>query len=145
MIYHCIFYVFASLNAQYTKTRGNLSYLSPFCCDKRVRIRGSDNMYEPASHSGTKTMVSFTYIPRREKGPACKQVSSSLQGEFVRLSIDGIEVSRTKNECRACFWCFTQEQLDTKLVDRQALETGICPVREDLYTQAFGKRRRHVR
>lgn len=37
--------------------------------------------------------------------------------------------------------------MDTKLVDRQALETGICPVREDLYTQAFGKKlndRQHV-
>ena len=32
-----------------------------------------------------------------------------------------------------------QEQLDKKLLERQALETGICPVREDLYTQAFGK------
>lgn len=31
-----------------------------------------------------------------------------------------------------------QEQLDKKLLERQALETGICPVREDLYTQAFG-------
>lgn len=24
-------------------------------------------------------------------------------------------------------------------MERQALETGICPVREDLYTQAFGE------
>lgn len=31
-----------------------------------------------------------------------------------------------------------QEHLDRKLLERQALETGICPVREDLYTQAFG-------
>lgn len=31
-----------------------------------------------------------------------------------------------------------QEQLDRKLLERQALETGICPVREDLYAQAFG-------
>lgn len=40
-------------------------------------------------------------------------------------------------------YCFvlrfaSQEQLDKKLLERQALETGICPVREDLYTQAFG-------
>lgn len=35
--------------------------------------------------------------------------------------------------------CFVaQEHLDRKLLERQALETGICPVREDLYTQAFG-------
>lgn len=33
----------------------------------------------------------------------------------------------------------SQEQLDKKLLERQALETGICPVREDLYTQGFGK------
>lgn len=31
-----------------------------------------------------------------------------------------------------------QEQLDSKLVARQAREVGICPVREDLYAQCFG-------
>lgn len=31
-----------------------------------------------------------------------------------------------------------QEQLDTKLQQRQARETGICPVRRELYSQAFG-------
>ena len=34
-----------------------------------------------------------------------------------------------------------QEQLDQKLQQRQARETGICPVREELYSQCFGKRR----
>jgi dynein light intermediate chain len=32
-----------------------------------------------------------------------------------------------------------QEQMDTRLMDRQARETGICPVREDLYSQCFGR------
>ncbi|CAM9401589.1 unnamed protein product, partial [Choristocarpus tenellus] len=36
------------------------------------------------------------------------------------------------------------EQLDKKLVERQALENGICPVREDLYSQAFDELIRHV-
>lgn len=31
-----------------------------------------------------------------------------------------------------------QEQLDMKLQQRQARETGICPVRRELYTQCFG-------
>merc|ERR1712216_591324 len=31
-----------------------------------------------------------------------------------------------------------QEQLDLKLQQRQARETGICPVREELYAQCFG-------
>lgn len=31
-----------------------------------------------------------------------------------------------------------QEQLDMKLQQRQARETGICPVREELYAQCFG-------
>lgn len=31
-----------------------------------------------------------------------------------------------------------QEQLDTQLQQRQARETGICPVREELYAQCFG-------
>lgn len=33
-----------------------------------------------------------------------------------------------------------QEQLDQKLQQRQARETGICPVREELYSQCFGER-----
>jgi dynein light intermediate chain, axonemal len=33
-----------------------------------------------------------------------------------------------------------QEQLDNQLQQRQARETGICPVREELYSQCFGKR-----
>lgn len=32
-----------------------------------------------------------------------------------------------------------QEQLDHKLQQRQARETGICPVREELYSQCFGE------
>lgn len=31
-----------------------------------------------------------------------------------------------------------QEQLDHQLQSRQARETGICPVREELYAQCFG-------
>jgi dynein light intermediate chain len=32
-----------------------------------------------------------------------------------------------------------QEQLDNQLQQRQARETGICPVREELYSQCFGE------
>lgn len=32
-----------------------------------------------------------------------------------------------------------QEQLDLKLQQRQARETGICPVRRELYSQCFGQ------
>jgi dynein light intermediate chain len=32
-----------------------------------------------------------------------------------------------------------QQQLEQKLMQRQARETGICSVREDLYKQLFGK------
>ena len=31
-----------------------------------------------------------------------------------------------------------QEQLDHKLQQRQARETGICPIRDELYAQCFG-------
>jgi hypothetical protein len=31
-----------------------------------------------------------------------------------------------------------QEALDQRLLHRQAREMGICPVREDLYSQCFG-------
>lgn len=34
-----------------------------------------------------------------------------------------------------------QEALDGKLVERQAREIGICPVREELYGQCFGESR----
>ncbi|XP_011498872.1 PREDICTED: 33 kDa inner dynein arm light chain, axonemal [Ceratosolen solmsi marchali] len=37
-----------------------------------------------------------------------------------------------------------QEQLDMKLQQRQARETGICPVRRELYTQCFDEIIRHV-
>lgn len=38
-----------------------------------------------------------------------------------------------------------QEQLDLRLQEQEAFETGICPVRRDLYTQCFGERCRcHV-
>ncbi|KAJ0406705.1 hypothetical protein P43SY_004530 [Pythium insidiosum] len=36
-----------------------------------------------------------------------------------------------------------QEQLDLRLQQRQARETGICPVREELYAQCFGLFDRH--
>ncbi|CAM9671294.1 unnamed protein product, partial [Ectocarpus sp. 4 AP-2014] len=37
-----------------------------------------------------------------------------------------------------------QEQLDQKLQQRQARETGICPVREELYSQCFDELIRQV-
>merc|ERR1711865_691298 len=37
-----------------------------------------------------------------------------------------------------------QEQMDTKLMERQARETGICPVREELYSQCFDELIRQV-
>lgn len=37
-----------------------------------------------------------------------------------------------------------QEQLDTRLQQTQARETGICPVRRDLYTQCFDELIRQV-
>jgi dynein light intermediate chain len=37
-----------------------------------------------------------------------------------------------------------QEQLDKKLSERKARETGICPVREELYSQCFAELIRHV-
>jgi Axonemal dynein light chain len=32
-----------------------------------------------------------------------------------------------------------QEMLDTRLQQSQARETGICPIRRELYSQAFGE------
>lgn len=37
-----------------------------------------------------------------------------------------------------------QEQLDNQLQQRQARETGICPVREELYSQCFDELIRHI-
>ena len=37
-----------------------------------------------------------------------------------------------------------QERLDAKLSERKARESGICPVREELYTQAFDELIRQV-
>lgn len=32
-----------------------------------------------------------------------------------------------------------QEAMDAELIKRQARDSGICPVREDVYSQCFGK------
>ena len=37
-----------------------------------------------------------------------------------------------------------QDELDKKLQERQARETGICPIREELYSQAFDEIIRQV-
>ncbi|KAJ8608740.1 hypothetical protein CTAYLR_007803 [Chrysophaeum taylorii] len=37
-----------------------------------------------------------------------------------------------------------QEELDKRLLDRQAREAGICPVREDLYSQTFDELIRQI-
>lgn len=37
-----------------------------------------------------------------------------------------------------------QEQLDQKLQQRQARETGICPIREELYSQCFDELIRQI-
>ena len=37
-----------------------------------------------------------------------------------------------------------QEQLDQRLMQRQARDSGICPVREDLYSQTFDEAIRQV-
>ncbi|KAM3127258.1 hypothetical protein pb186bvf_020626 [Paramecium bursaria] len=39
---------------------------------------------------------------------------------------------------------FLQEQLDKKLQQRQARETGICPIREELYAQCFDELIRQI-
>ena len=36
-----------------------------------------------------------------------------------------------------------QEQLDMRLQQRQARETGICPVRRELFSQCFGIENSH--
>jgi dynein light intermediate chain len=36
-----------------------------------------------------------------------------------------------------------QEEMDAKLMKRQARDSGICPVREDIYMQCFGKKHEH--
>ena len=37
-----------------------------------------------------------------------------------------------------------QEELETKLTQRQARETGICPIREELYSQCFDELIRQI-
>ncbi|OQR87860.1 dynein light chain intermediate polypeptide [Thraustotheca clavata] len=39
---------------------------------------------------------------------------------------------------------FFEEQMDAKLIKRQARESGICPVREDIYAQCFDELIREV-
>lgn len=72
--------------------------------------------------------VLYSIIPPREfeeKGQKWVQYASSTPA--TRLDVINL-----------------QERLDTLLVERQARETGVCPIREELYGQAFDELIRQV-
>lgn len=63
----------------------------------------------------------------------------------TRIDVVNLQVSRAFRAQRVGTPTLTplraptpQEQLDLKLQQRQARETGICPIREELYAQTFG-------
>ena len=64
--------------------------------------------------------------------PATRLDVINLQVLFIYLNlyIITLEIDRVLT---------IQEQLDQMLQKRQARETGICPVRRELYGQAFGE------
>ncbi|XP_022247415.1 33 kDa inner dynein arm light chain, axonemal-like [Limulus polyphemus] len=86
-------------------------------------------------------------ISKSEKLPAFKQKNSALYEEIL----DSILPPREWEE-DGQLWVQhvsstpatrldvlnIQEQLDMKLQQRQARETGICPIRRELYDQCFG-------
>ena len=64
--------------------------------------------------------------------------------EWVEES--GIWVQHVSKEPASRFDVISlQERLDAKLTERKARETGICPVREELYTQCLDELIRQVR
>ena len=97
-----------------------------------IASAGSNNSASTASSSKSQAMRTEDYLnsilPPREY-----QDSGQLWVQYVSPTpatrIDVINL---------------QDELDKKLQERQARETGICPIREELYSQAFDELIRQV-
>lgn len=71
------------------------------------------------------------------------RLQSSFSREWVEDSGSWVQYA-SKEPASRLDVISLQEQLDKKLNERKARETGICPVREELYSQCFDELIRHV-
>ena len=86
-----------------------------------------------SSTPATRLDVINLQVRRPTPAASCVACRSSCTACMTSLSC-GLLVPRHWVRDTFC----AQEQLDQKLQQRQARETGICPIREELYAQCFG-------
>lgn len=90
----------------------------------------------------TEEILDSVLPPREwsEEGQLWVQRVSSTPA--TRLDVINLQVNSQSPILSHCIQlCPSQEQLDTRLQQRQARETGICPVRRELYSQCFGQQK----
>jgi len=56
----------------------------------------------------------------------------------LSLLLRNISFPNRRPQLTICRGCVMQEALDSAFIERQARTTGVCSVREELYSQTFG-------
>jgi dynein light intermediate chain len=104
--------------------------------------------YDPALFVGFDPPPTGASGPRKSADPASTQLDDMVNSmlpprEWTQES--GTWMQYVSKEPATRLDVITlQELLDKRLLERQARETGICPVREDLYQQCFDELIRQV-
>ena len=80
----------------------------------------------------------------RSRRPFAQVLDAVLPPREYEVGDKSFAQACAKEACTRLDVISLQENLDARLVDRQARETGICPVREDLYPQGFDELIRQV-
>jgi dynein light intermediate chain len=129
-----------------------VKYDSPVLVQEKPQVNGTANGAPPSTAADpkkknkrlTSTTTSTSKLP-----PVAEQSKVASQVEVILNSIvpprewnqDGKLWVQSVSSTPATRLdvIALQEQLDQKLVQRKARETGICPVRQELYSQCFGK------
>lgn len=78
--------------------------------------------------------------------PQTDEILNSILPPRTFVADDGVQYMQyvTKQTATRLDVIHLQEELDKRLLERQAREMGICPVREDLYSQGFDELIRQV-
>lgn len=100
--------------------------------------------FDPAPNGG----VAMVTAPRKGADPATSQLDDMVNAmlpprEWTEESGTWMQYT-CKDPSTRLDVITLQELLDKRLVERQARESGICPVREDLYHQCFDELIRQV-
>ncbi len=94
-------------------------------------------LYDGVSGAMFRVLTTFLFFPHIPPSPAtnlppCSMWEQAEDGTTWMQYVSKVPASR--EEVRSL-----ESALDQRLAQRQAKLTGLCPVREDLYKQAFGE------